>query len=66
MSQVINTQPHLRAVPMTLFPTLGSLQEVIDMADSQLPLASKNTVISILMTYHNTLLLTQVKEKSWV
>jgi hypothetical protein len=58
-------QPHIRAVPMTLFPTLGSLQEVVDMANSQLPLANKNVLLSILMSYHNTLLLQQIKEKSW-
>lgn len=63
MNQQTN-KPHIRAVPMTLFPTLGSLQEVVDMASSQLPLANKNTVLSVLMTYHNTLLLQQLKDKS--
>ena len=61
------TQPTaaLRAVPMPLFPTMGSLQEVVALAESQMPLVNKNTVMGILFTYHNTLLLTQLKEKSW-
>jgi hypothetical protein len=41
---------------MGLFPTAGSLQEVIDLAHSQLPIHHKNQVTSLLMTYHNTLL----------
>lgn len=49
-------QPPLRAVPMGLFPTMGSLQDVIDLADSKLPIINRNEVISLLMTYHNTLL----------
>lgn len=49
-------QPHIRAVPMALFPTLGSLQEVVDLADSKLPINSKNELSSLLYTYHNTLL----------
>ena len=39
-----------------LFPTMGSLQEVVDYADSQLPVLSKNDLCSLLFTYHNTLL----------
>lgn len=49
-------QPLLRAVPMTLFPTFGSLQEVIDFSKSKLPLKDENELFSILMSYHNTLL----------
>ena len=51
-----NPQPQLRAVPMGLFPTLGSLQECVDFADSKLPITDKNDLFSLLMTYHNTLL----------
>jgi len=51
-----NPQPQLRAAPMGLFPTLGSLQEVVDLADSKLPITDKNDMFSLLMTYHNTLL----------
>lgn len=49
-------QPHLRAVPMALFPTMGSLQEVIDFADSKLPITNKNELNSLLFVWHNTLL----------
>lgn len=41
---------------MGLFPTLGSLQEVVDFADSKLPITDRNEMFSLLMTYHNTLL----------
>ena len=49
----------LRAVPMNLFPTLGSLQEVVDLAESKLPISDKNEMFSLLMSYHNTLLAAQ-------
>lgn len=39
-----------------LFPTMGSTQEVIDMAQSQIPIKDKNALITVLGTYHNTLL----------
>lgn len=42
--------------PKTLFPTMGSTQEVIEMANSKLPVECKNEMYSVLMTYHNTLL----------
>ena len=51
-----NLHPPLRVVPMALFPTLGSLQEVVDFADSKLPITDRNEMFSLLMTYHNTLL----------
>jgi len=54
--QASNQQPPLRAVPMALFPTLGSLQEVVDFSESKLPITDKNEMFSLLMTYHNTLL----------
>lgn len=60
-SPASNSQPQLRAVPMALFPTLGSLQEVVDLAESRLPITDKNEMLSLLMTYHNTLL-TQLNE----
>lgn len=41
---------------MPVFPTLGSLQEVIDLAESKLPITSKNELTAILRIYHNTLL----------
>lgn len=51
-----NPQPPLRAVPMSLFPSMSSLQAVVDSAYSQLPITDKNVMHSLLMTYHNTLL----------
>jgi len=53
---VTSLKPHIRAVPMNLFPTMNSLNEVIEYADSTLPVASKNMMFVLLMTYHNTLL----------
>lgn len=52
----LNQQPGLRPVPMTVFPTMGSLQEVIDLANAQLPISDPNVLFSLLATYHNTLL----------
>jgi len=49
-------QPALRAAPMALFPTMCSLQSVIDLGISQLPITTPNAVTGLLMTYHNTLL----------
>ena len=46
----------LRAVPVSLFPTLLSLDAVCNLATSQLPITSANDMYSLLMTYHNTLL----------
>lgn len=52
----VNPDPLLRAVPMTVFPTLGSLNEVVELGESKLPIKDKNELFSLLMTYHNTLL----------
>lgn len=41
---------------MPLYPTMGSLQDVIDLADSKLPITNKNELFALLMIYHNTLL----------
>ncbi len=49
-------EPSLRAVPMNVFPTMGSLQEVVDHANSKLPITNRNEIHSLLMIYHNTLL----------
>lgn len=56
MSGPTSVEPHIRAVPMGLFPTMGSLQEVVDYADAQLPVMSRNALCGLLMIYHNTLL----------
>lgn len=49
------TQP-LTTAPMGLFPTLNSLQEVLDLAHSQLPVERHNQMTALILTYHNTLL----------
>ena len=59
----MNPQPPLRAVPMVVFPTMGSLQEVVDYADSQLPIMSKNDLCALLFTWQNTLLAVLEKER---
>ena len=52
-----NTQlPYLSTAVMPLFPTLDSLQEVVDFAESKLPINSRNDIYTLLMIYHNTLL----------
>jgi hypothetical protein len=40
----------------SLYPTLDSLQAVVELADSQVPITSKNDITTLLMIYHNTLL----------
>lgn len=55
-TQPSNPQPLLRAAPMALFLTMGSLQEVVDFAEFNLPITDKNEMFSLLMAYHNTLL----------
>lgn len=46
---------------MPLFPTMGSLDEVMSLGESMLPITTKNSLTTLLMTYHNTLL-TQFQE----
>lgn len=52
----IETQHLLFPAPMPLFPTAGTLQEVLDLGESRLPITNKNDLMSLLATYHNTLL----------
>lgn len=49
-------EPPIRAVPMSLFPTMDSLQDVVDLAESKVPVSTKNEIRSLLFTYHNSLL----------
>jgi len=42
--------------PKPLFPTLGSTKEATDLALSQMPIMNNNTLLTVLGTYHNTLL----------
>lgn len=48
--------PVIKPVHMTLFPTLDSLQDVVHLAETRLPVADRNVLFSLLMSYHNTLL----------
>lgn len=41
---------------MSVFPTLNSLQEVVTLAETKIPVINRNELLSILFTYHNTLL----------
>lgn len=59
---LVEHKAKLEAKYMALFPTLDSLQAVVDLALTQLPITNKNTAISVLMTYHNTLLAQVAKE----
>jgi hypothetical protein len=53
------------AAQKPLFPTMDSLQDVIDLAKSKFPLEQHNDVLSLLMCYHNTLLhIVKCREKS--
>ena len=51
------TQLLFRAVHMGLFQTLGSIQEVVDLGRSKLPISNENELISLLMTMQNTVLI---------
>ncbi len=46
----------IQPIFMPLFPTMGSLQEVIDLAEANLPITNKNDMTALLGAYHNTLL----------
>ena len=49
-------QAALRAVRMGLFPTMDSLEDVIALAKSMYPQDNGNPIVTLLMTYHNSLL----------
>lgn len=49
-------QDALRALPMGLYPTMESIQEVINLAESKLPITDSNEMYSLLMTFQNTLI----------
>ena len=42
--------------PQKLYPTMDSLQEVKNFAESRLPINTPNELHSLLMLYHNTFL----------
>jgi hypothetical protein len=49
-------QAHIHALPMSLYPTMESIQEVINLAESKLPITDSNEMYSLLMTFQNTLI----------
>lgn len=53
----------LRAAPVGLFPTMDSLESVLDLGISQLPITNPNELVCLLMTFQNTLLKVQANEK---
>jgi len=55
--------PEIEPTVAPLFPTMGSLQDVINLAESSLPITNRNGIYALLMTYHNTLL-TEVQQPS--
>lgn len=46
----------MKPVPLSLFPTMDSLEAVVNLATAQLPISHRNQVITLLSVYHNTLL----------
>lgn len=60
-SNTTTSEQSVKSVQLGLFPTMGSIQEVTDFAESKLPITNKNDLFSLLATYRNTLLLTLKK-----
>lgn len=48
--------PLIKAEHQSLYPTLSSLDEVVVAAQDAFPAEYKNTLFTVLMSYHNTLL----------
>lgn len=46
----------VQPVGLSIYPTLDSLQQVYDLADSSLPILTKNSLRALLGVFHNTLL----------
>ena len=56
-SRMINrNNASLRTQQMSLFPTLGSVKEAMELMESKLPITSKNELYALLMTFQNTVL----------
>lgn len=49
-------EPPLKPVHMPVFPTMDSLQDAVDYADSKLPITTRNELFVLFAVYHNTLL----------
>lgn len=56
------SQPQLRAVNMSLFPQMDSLDEVMALAKSKVTCIGQNELHSLFMTFQNTLLKTLNEE----
>lgn len=55
-NSVKSNTTQLSATPLGLYPTLDTLQSVVDLGLSQLPVMTPNALMGLLMTYHNTML----------
>jgi hypothetical protein len=65
-SNPTNQVTDIKLAHMPLYPTMNSCQSVIDLAASQLPGVSVNTIMTLFMTYHNTLLHKLEQETNYV
>ena len=51
------------AVMMPVFPTLDTIQQVLELGESRLPIQDKNELLSLLRTMQNTVLKVQQQEQ---
>lgn len=56
MKSQYKSLPPIQAVSMSLFPTMNSLNEVMALGESKLPITDFNDLYILIMTYHNTLI----------
>jgi hypothetical protein len=54
MSATQSKNPLIFPDSMPLYPTAGSLEEVVSLGESQLPIMDKNKLFILLMIMHNT------------
>jgi hypothetical protein len=55
MKPLLN-KPPLRAVHMSLFPAMDSLDEAMNYCCAQLPVQDRQKLVTLLMIYQNTLI----------
>lgn len=48
--------PKILPVPQEVYPTHATLDEAVDVAKAQLPIEDPNQLVTVMMSYHNTLL----------
>jgi hypothetical protein len=46
----------MKPEPQTIYPTMDSINEVIELASSKVPVTKRNEMYALLMTFQNTLL----------